>query len=171
MLQSMKITLAITAKTKVLVKWRYKDNFTRFLRNLKVLVVWTKAEKTHQQMELKSKKRVKISVKIWVGDYFCPLRFLQHCIEYLKKMVTYPKQVCSSDNIPDHKEYWKPNWDWFCRKILFYFSVTDIVIIVIINNCPLILRKPRIVIYALVSVGLLGFYFGGGGCCWNYLKG
>ena len=60
MLQSMKITLAITAKTKVLVKWRYKDNLTRFLRNLKVLVVWTKAEKTHQQMELKIKLEIKI---------------------------------------------------------------------------------------------------------------
>ena len=49
------MTLASTAKTKVFVKWRYKDNFTRFLRNLKVLVVWTKAENTHQQMELKHK--------------------------------------------------------------------------------------------------------------------
>ena len=58
MLQSMKITLAITAKTKVLVKWRYKDNLTRFLRNLKVLVVWTKAEKTHQQMELQRKSEM-----------------------------------------------------------------------------------------------------------------
>ena len=56
MLQSMKTTLAMTAKTKVLVKCRYNDNLTRFLRKRKVLVVCTKAEKTHQQIELEKKE-------------------------------------------------------------------------------------------------------------------
>ena len=65
MLQSMKTTLAMTAKTKVLVKCRYNDNLTRFLRKRKVRVVCTKAEKTHQQIELKKKR---ISLKL-TGQY------------------------------------------------------------------------------------------------------
>jgi hypothetical protein len=52
MLQSMKMTEAMTAKMRVLVKCRYSDSLTRFLRRRSVRVVWTRAEKTHQQIEL-----------------------------------------------------------------------------------------------------------------------
>ena len=54
MLHNMKMTEAMTENTKALVKWRYNDNLTTLRRNRNVLVVWTKAENTHQQIELKN---------------------------------------------------------------------------------------------------------------------